>query len=107
MSSPPSNVSDFPIELENSRKGSFDSKEGCPKTPVKEERLEIAQLSRGLRRVKRELFLKQVEGGSFTPPLSPRDILMKAAIASSTPTGTSPSRKQHVLTDVSGIPPMP
>jgi hypothetical protein len=70
-----------PIDMNTrgSREGSFDSQDSSSQIHTQEERQELAQLARGLRRVKRQLLLMQVGEPPQTPEESFRVLLMKAA----------------------------
>jgi hypothetical protein len=72
-------MSPIDMNTRGSREGSFDSQDSSSKIHTQEERQELAQLARGLRRVKRQLLLMQVGEPPQTPVESFRVLLMKAA----------------------------
>ena len=85
------------------REGSFDSAEDRTDTQA-ERREELAQMAKGLRRMKRQLFLHHVED-SHKPGDSLRDILMKAAYGGSVGSPPcSPRPQRHLTTSAPSSP---
>lgn len=72
------------------REGSFDSTGSS-----EERRQELAEISRGLRRMKRQMLLKHVEGNQ-EPVISLRDLLIKAASGECRMKPTPPSSPRFV-----------
>mmetsp|Transcript_36901 Transcript_36901/g.103042 ORF Transcript_36901/g.103042 Transcript_36901/m.103042 type:complete len:109 (-) Transcript_36901:330-656(-) len=84
------------------REGSFDSAEEQRTDTREERRQELAQMTKGLRRMKRQLLLQHVEE-NHKPVASLRDLLMKAAYGGDSSLGTPPSSpRAHHLSSPSG-----
>lgn len=79
-------------ETYRSQEGFFDVNED-PKTAKDERRTELAQMARGLRRMKRHLLLKHVEEDS-KPVGSLRDLFLRAAYGEGMPSPPSSPRAQ-------------